>query len=96
MRHIYEFHNYPISEEMLLGLGAGVGFVYWHMKGTPPFYGGRANVGRAREEGLEKAAGRRTGVYVESFRTSSYQKITISAVTSWWSADTTPAIAQEI
>jgi hypothetical protein len=74
MRHIYEFHNYPISEEMLLGLGAGVGFVYWHMKGTPPFYGGRANVGRTGEEGLEKAAGRRTGVHVESFRTSSARK----------------------
>jgi len=25
MRHIYEFKGYPISEEMLLGLGAGWG-----------------------------------------------------------------------
>jgi len=23
LRHIYEFYGYPISEEMLLGLGAG-------------------------------------------------------------------------
>ncbi len=71
MRHIYEFHGYPISEEMLLGLGEGVGFVYWHMKGAPPMYGGRANVGRPGEEGLEKAAGRRTGVRAESFSTAS-------------------------
>ena len=74
IRHIYEFHNHPISEEMLLGLGAGVGFVYWHTKGTLPFYGGRANVGRPGEEGLEKSAGRRTGVSVDSFHTSSARK----------------------
>ena len=74
MRHIYEFHNVPISEDLLLGLGAGVGFVYWHMKGTTPFYGGRGNTGRPGEEGLEKTAGRRTGVRVESFYASSARK----------------------
>jgi hypothetical protein len=74
MRHIYHFHGHPASEELLLGLGAGVGFVYWHMKDTLPFYGGRANVGRPGEDGLEKTAGRRTGVAVESFATSSARK----------------------
>lgn len=74
MRRVYEFHGYPISEEMLLGLGAGVGFVYWHMKGAPPFLGGRANTGRPGEEGLEKLAGRRTGVVVEKVSTASAKK----------------------
>ena len=74
MRHVYEFHEYPISEDLLLGLGAGVGFVYWHMKGTTPFFGGRANVERRGEEGLEKTAGRRTGVRVELYRTASARK----------------------
>jgi hypothetical protein len=74
MRHIYEFHEYPISEDLLLGLGAGLGFVYWHMKGTAPFFGGRANVGRPGEEGLEKTAGRRTGVRVHSYCTASARK----------------------
>jgi hypothetical protein len=74
MRHIYEFHNYPISEDLLLGLGAGVGFVYWHMKGTAPFFGGRANVGRPGEEGLEKTAGKRTGVRIEPHRIASARK----------------------
>jgi hypothetical protein len=74
MRHIYEFHDHPLSEDLLLGLGAGVGFVYWHMKGTLPFYGGRANTGRPGEEGLEKTTGRRTGVRVESFQTGSARK----------------------
>jgi hypothetical protein len=71
MRHIYAFHDHPISEEMLLGLGAGLGFIYWHMKGSMPFLGGRANVGRPGEEGLETTAGRRTGVTVRRHHTSS-------------------------
>jgi hypothetical protein len=74
MRHVYEFHKYPISEDLLLGLGAGVGFVYWHMKGTAPFFGGRANVGRPGEEGLEKTTGKRTGVRIEPHRTVSARK----------------------
>jgi len=39
-----------------------------------PFYGGRANLERPGQEGLEKTAGRRTGVRVESFYTSSARK----------------------
>lgn len=74
MRRIYEAHGYPISEDLLLGLGAGVGIIYWEFKGAAPIFGGRANVGRPGEEGLEKTAGRRTGVQVEYFRTSSSGK----------------------
>ncbi len=74
LRHIYAFHRYAISEELLLGLGAGVGFVYWHMKGALPFIGGRANFERPGEEGLEKVIGRRTGVEVSSFHTESAAK----------------------
>jgi hypothetical protein len=74
LRHIYAFHDHPISEEMLLGLGAGLGFIYWHSKGTLPFLGGRANVGRPGEEGLEITSGRRTGVRVERHHTSSPRK----------------------
>ncbi len=46
MKHIYAFYGHDISEDMLLGLGSGLGFIYWHMKGIPPMFGGRANVGR--------------------------------------------------
>lgn len=74
LRHIYRFYGFPISEEMLLGLGEGVGFIYWHTKGALPFLGGRANIERPGVEGLEKVVGRRTGVTVESFRTDSARK----------------------
>jgi len=74
MRHIYVYNGHDISEEMLLGLGAGVGFVYWHMKGQPPFLGGRGNVARPGVEGLEKTTGRRTGVVVENYTTRSARK----------------------
>lgn len=71
LKHVYDYHGFPVSEDLLLGLGRGLGFVYFHIKGTTPFYGGRANVGRPGEEGLEKTAGRRTGVVAESHATSS-------------------------
>jgi hypothetical protein len=71
LRHIYDYHGFPVSEDLLLGLGRGLGFVYFHIKGTDPFFGGRANVAGPREEGLEKTAGRRTGVVVASHATSS-------------------------
>jgi hypothetical protein len=74
LKHIYEFYSYPISEEMLLGLGEGVGFIYWHTRGALPFLGGRANIERPGAEGLEKALGRRTGVSVEVYRTKSALK----------------------
>jgi len=70
MRHVYVYNDHPISEEMLLGLGAGVGFIYWHQKGAPPFIGGRAN---ARGE-FEPLAGERTGVKIEAHTTSSARK----------------------
>lgn len=74
LRHIYDYHGYPISEDLLLGLGRGLGFVYFHIKGADPFYGGRANVASPREEGLEKTVGGRTGVAVDAHATLSDRK----------------------
>ncbi len=74
MLHIYDFYNHEISEDTLLGIGSGLSFIYWHMKGMAPMFGGRGNVGRPGEEGLEITAGRRTGVQVEKHHTSSSMK----------------------
>ena len=74
LRRVYEAHGYPISEDMLLGLGSGIGFAYFHFKGTDPFFGGRGNFERPGVEGLEKTVGHRTGVKVESYFTSSRRK----------------------
>jgi hypothetical protein len=74
LRHIYEQHGYRISEDLLLGLGRGLGFLYFHIGDLDPFYGGRANVARPGEEGLEITAGRRTGVGVEAHTTGSARK----------------------
>ena len=30
--HIYKAYKLDISEDMLLGLGSGMGFIYWHIK----------------------------------------------------------------
>jgi hypothetical protein len=74
MRHIYALHHSPLSEDMLLGLGAGIGFIYWQMKGAPPVFGGRANVRRPGENGLEVDTGLRTGVQVGVYMTDSRKK----------------------
>lgn len=62
----------PLSEEMLLGLGAGIGFVYWQMKfggETSVFIGGRANL-----KNFSQDVGRRTGVHIAEMRAGSAKK----------------------
>jgi len=29
---MFYYHECPLSEDMILGLGAGMGFIYWHQK----------------------------------------------------------------
>jgi hypothetical protein len=70
LRHIYLFNQHDISEEMLLGVGEGVGFVYWHQKGNPPVFGGRAQP----KPSFEEIAGQRTGVTITPHVTRSARK----------------------
>ncbi len=76
MRHVYQLRGSGVSEELLLGLGAGVGFIYWQQKGQLPFLGGRANTGAggSGKAGFEVVAGRRTGVMVSTQVTASAAK----------------------
>jgi hypothetical protein len=72
MRHIYDYNDHPLSEDMLLGIGGGVGFMYWQMKDAPPFIGGR---GKSRpKDAFEICVGERTGVHIQDFTTSSLRK----------------------
>ena len=62
----------PLSEEMLLGLGAGIGFVYWQMNfggETSIFIGGRGNV-----KNFYQDLSRRTGVNIDEKHTGSAKK----------------------
>lgn len=46
LKRALDYHGFYLSEEMLLGLGGGIGFIYWHMKMMPaPFVGGRHGKG---------------------------------------------------
>ena len=74
MLHIYHFNEHPLSEELLLGLGAGIGFFYWKIKGQMPMLLGRGNVHRPGVRGLEIDTGSRSGVQVERFMTRSSTK----------------------
>jgi hypothetical protein len=71
MRHVYVYNEHDISEDMLLGIGSGVSFSYWHFKGQTPFMGGR---GGFRPPYMEELTGQRTGVKIEFHTTSSARK----------------------
>lgn len=66
---IYHFYDHPLTEDMLLGLGSGMGFIFWHQKGTYPFVGGRANL-----KSFFSDVGKRTSVKIDVKMTSSKQK----------------------
>jgi hypothetical protein len=66
---IYHYHNHPLSEDILLGLGSGMGFIFWHQKDSYPFIGGRSNL-----KSFYNDAGKRTSVKIEVKTTTSNQK----------------------
>ena len=70
MRDIYAYNDHDISEDMLLGIGAGVSFSYWHFKGQPPFMGERG----MPKPSMEEIAGQRTGVSIEGHTTTSARR----------------------
>lgn len=42
LKNVFDYHGLHLSEEMLFGLGGGVGFIYWYMKNMiVPFIGTR-------------------------------------------------------
>ncbi len=46
LKRALDYHGLALSEEMLFGLGGGIGFIYWHMKAMPsPFVGTRYGKG---------------------------------------------------
>jgi len=69
---IFHSNKHPLSEGMLLGLGAGMGFIYWRMKMGSSYYvfiGGRGNTKEFFND-----IGKRTGVEIEAKSTSSVKK----------------------
>jgi hypothetical protein len=62
------FNGYDISEEMLFGLGAGLGFIYWQQRGTLPFLGGRGS------NDFNEDLTQRSGMQIIEHETGSSQK----------------------
>ena len=67
MLDVYAFHGCAVSEDMLLGLGEGVGAGYFRFKGMAPFFGGRGEP----KQGFVELAGERTGVGVRARKSGS-------------------------
>ena len=67
---ILQYHDLPISEELLFGLAGGIGFIYWDMKQMPaPMIGGRGG-GRYFIEHM----GERFGGQIIPYRTGSSKR----------------------
>lgn len=69
---IFYHHGHPLSEEMLLGLGAGMGYIYWKMKmgdKNTVFIGGRANT-----KNFFQDIGKRTRVKIKTISTTSEKR----------------------
>lgn len=69
---IFYFYGHNVSEDLLLGLGSGMGFIYWKMKmGSEDyvFIGGRAN-----NKEFFNDIGNRTGVKINVITTGSDKK----------------------
>ena len=76
---IFYYYGHPLSEDMILGLGAGMGFIYWKMKmkiGSYVFIGGRGN-----NKNFFNDLGERTGVKITTLSTSSAKKAERSLLT---------------
>ncbi len=72
LRSILAYHGLNLSEELLLGLGGGIGFIYWYMKQMPaPFIGAR--YGGRNEEFMTNML-RRIGGKAFIFQTASAKK----------------------
>ncbi|MFX1300731.1 MAG: BtrH N-terminal domain-containing protein [Promethearchaeota archaeon] len=70
VRKIFLYHDLPISEEMLFGLGGGIGFIYWYVKQMPtPMVGGRGGGRYFIEDAV-----RRAGAALKVKRTTSSKK----------------------
>jgi hypothetical protein len=72
LKNMLRYRGVDVSEEMLLGLGGGVGFIYWYMKNMPaPFVGGRFG---GRDEAFMINIVERIGGSAVLFQTSSKKK----------------------
>jgi hypothetical protein len=71
LKRVLDYHRLSLSEEMLLGLGGGIGFIHWYMKMMPaPFIGSRS--GKSTEFAINLC--RRIGAEVTIMETASAKK----------------------
>jgi hypothetical protein len=72
LKNVLAYHGLHLSEEMLLGLGGGIGFIYWYMKMMPsPLIGGRSS---GKDEIFLRNVCKRIGAEADLFQTTSVNR----------------------
>jgi hypothetical protein len=71
LKNVLDYHGLGLSEEMLFGLGGGIGFIYWYMKlMRAPFIGTR--YGKGVEPLIDTC--KRIGAKATIFQTTNVKK----------------------
>jgi len=66
---VFHHAGHPLSEEVLFGLGAGIGFIYWQLN-----FGGETSIfigGRGNTRSFYQDLGSRTGVCIQEKHSTS-------------------------
>lgn len=76
LKNVLAYHGLNLSEEMLFGLGGGVGFIYWYMKMMPaPFVGGRYGKGDEPLINTFKRIGGRVSIFETASSKKAYEEL---------------------
>lgn len=69
MKQVFSYNNYPLSEEMLFGIGEGLDFTYINLAAAPMVSG------RAKVMEFEETLSKRLGVSIQVKQSKDYDKV---------------------
>lgn len=69
LKQVFEYYNYPLTEEMIFGIGSGLSFVYINLEKAPMVSG------RTKPFEFENKLAERLNIHIKCKTNSSYQRV---------------------